>query len=226
MRPGMNPSPDFPATAPLLEASALRFDRNEEPIFGPLDLHVSAGEALLVHGGNGSGKTTLLRVLAGLLDASGGEVRLNGAPETREAVARHTALLGHLLGHKGELSASENLQFAVGLAGQRAGVSIDAALAEVGLSGYEDTPARQLSAGQRKRLALARLRLLPARLWLMDEPYANLDLPGIDLVNRLIEQHLANGGAALITSHGAYATGAVRTRTLELDVVPAETRHD
>jgi heme exporter protein A len=219
MRPGMNPI-EIPAASgrpPLLEARGLRFDRNEEPIFGPLDLHVNAGEALLVHGGNGSGKTTLLRVLAGLLDASGGEVRMNGAPETREAVARNTALLGHLLGHKGELSASENLSFAIGLYGRRADADIGGVLAEVGLSGYEDAPARQLSAGQRKRLALARLRLVPARLWLMDEPYANLDLPGIALVNRLIEQHLARGGAALITSHGAYATGAVRTRTLELD---------
>ncbi|MCI1709623.1 MAG: heme ABC exporter ATP-binding protein CcmA [Chiayiivirga sp.] len=203
--------------AALLQARGLSFARNDEPIFGPLDFEVAPGEALLVHGGNGSGKTTLLRVLAGLLEPGSGEIRIAGARETREAVARNTALLGHLLGHKGELSTSENLRFAVGLYGQREGSRIDAVLEQVGLGGYEDTPARLLSAGQRKRLALARLSLLPARLWLMDEPYANLDLPGIDLVNRLIEQHLARDGAALITSHGAYATGAVRTRTLELD---------
>jgi heme exporter protein A len=203
--------------APLLEARGLSFARNDEPIFGPIDFHVASGEALLVHGGNGSGKTTLLRVLAGLLPASAGDVRIEGEPETRESVARTTALLGHLLGHKGELSASENLQFAVGLHGGRDDTDIERAMADVGLAGYEDAPARQLSAGQKKRLALARLRLIPARLWLMDEPYANLDLPGIELVNRLIERHLAQGGAALITSHGAYATGAVRTRTLELD---------
>jgi heme exporter protein A len=217
----MNPRPDDGAP-PLLEARALRFARNDSAIFGPLDFHVDGGEALLVHGSNGSGKTTLLRVLAGLLDGSEGEVRIDGAAETREAVARTTALLGHLLGHKGELSAEENLRFAIGLYGCRPGISIELALASVGLAGYEDTPARQLSAGQRKRLALARLLLVPARLWLMDEPYANLDLPGIALVNRMVELHLQRGGAALITSHGAYATGAVRTRTLELDSARGE----
>lgn len=201
---------------PLLAACALRMERNEELIFGPLDFHVAAGEALLVHGGNGSGKTTLLRVLAGLLEASSGKVQVDGVPATHESIARATALLGHLLGHKGELSAEENLRFAIGLYGCKAGISIDLALASVGLAGYEDSPARQLSAGQRKRLALARLLLVPARLWLMDEPYANLDLQGIELVNRMVERHLAKGGAALITSHGAYATGAVRTRVLEL----------
>jgi heme exporter protein A len=215
MRRPMSPDPDH-RPVPLLEARGLRFARNEEPIFGPLDFHVGSGEALLVHGNNGSGKTTLLRVLAGLLDGREGELRIDGEPATRDAVARTTALLGHLLGHKGELSAEENLRFAIGLYGCRSGISIDLALASVGLAGYEEAPARQLSAGQRKRLALARLLLVPARLWLMDEPYANLDLEGIGLVNRIVERHLARGGSALITSHGAYATGAVRTRVLEL----------
>jgi heme exporter protein A len=217
----MTDSVDDLSPVPLLEARGLRFERNDDPVFGPLDLQVSGGEALLVHGSNGSGKTTLLRVLAGLLDATAGEVLIDGEPATHESLARTTSLLGHLLGHKGELTAAENLQFAIGLHGCRHGISIGPALASVGLGGYEDSPARQLSAGQRKRLALARLRLVPARLWLMDEPYANLDLQGIDLVNRIIEWHLAKGGAALITSHGAYATGAVRTRTLELDAVHA-----
>jgi heme exporter protein A len=215
MRRPMSLDPDQ-CPVPLLEARGLRFARNDEAIFGPLDFHVGRGEALLVHGSNGSGKTTLLRVLAGLLDGSQGELRIDGEPATRDAVARTTTLLGHLLGHKGELSAEENLRFAVGLYGCRSGISIDLALASVGLAGYEEAPARQLSAGQRKRLALARLLLVPARLWLMDEPYANLDLEGIDLVNRIVERHLGRGGSALITSHGAYATGAVRTRVLEL----------
>jgi heme exporter protein A len=200
----------------LLDASGLLFQRNEEQVFGPLDLHVERGEALLVEGGNGSGKTTLLRVLAGLLAATAGEVRIGGEPGERSAVARHVALLGHQLGHKGELSALENLDFAMGLFGRRAGADPQGALEEVGLAGYEDQPARAMSAGQRKRLALARLRLLPAPLWLLDEPFANLDLEGIALVNRLIERHLADGGGALVTSHGAYATGAYRTRTLRL----------
>jgi heme exporter protein A len=201
---------------PLLDASRLRFARNDEPVFGPLDLHVERGEALLVEGGNGSGKTTLLRVLAGLLRASEGVVKVGGAIGDRDSVARTVALLGHQLGHKGELTALENLLFAIGLFGRRAGADPEAMLAQVGLSGYEDQPARSMSAGQRKRLALARLRLIPAPLWLLDEPFANLDLEGIALVNQLVEAHLADGGGALITSHGAYATGAYRTRTLRL----------
>ncbi len=208
-------------TPPLLAVRGLGFARNDDPIFGPLDFHVDAGEAVLVHGANGRGKTTLLRVLAGLLPAQTGEVSIDGAPADREAVARTCALLGHLLGHKGELTAEENLRFARGLFGQRPGISPVTALAAVGLAGFEDSPARQLSAGQRKRLALARLLLVPARLWLLDEPYANLDLEGIDLVNRLVAHHLGRDGAALITSHGAYATGAVRTRTLSLDPATA-----
>lgn len=204
------------ALPPLLQANQLTFARNDEPVFGPLDFHVCRGEALLVQGGNGSGKTTLLRVLAGLLTASSGTVQVNGGPAAREAIAAHTALLGHLLGHKGELSADENLRFALGLYGQREGISRSEALAQVGLAGFEDTFARNMSAGQKKRLALARLLLLPAPLWLMDEPYANLDLQGIALVNQMIERHVQAGGAALITSHGAYATPAVRTRLLEL----------
>lgn len=217
MPPDMTEFSELHAPPPLLEARALRYCRNDEPIFGPLDLHVGGGEALLVHGGNGSGKTTLLRVLAGLLDGAEGQIFVDGVPAARHRIAQVSALLGHLLGHKGELSASENLRFAIGLYGCKPGISIELALASVGLAGFEDAPARQFSAGQRKRLALARLMLVPARLWLLDEPYANLDLAGIALVNRLVERHLARGGAALITSHGAYATGAVRTRTFTLD---------
>lgn len=214
----MKPQPPPTAGPPsLLRARGLAFDRNDQPIFGPLDFHVDAGEALLVHGSNGSGKTTLLRVLAGLLQPSRGQILVRDAPASAERIAQTCTLLGHLLGHKGELSACENLEFAQGLFGRRSGIDIEQALFDVGLAGFEDAPARQFSAGQRKRLALARLLLVPAPLWLLDEPYANLDLPGIELVNRLIGQHLERGGAALVTSHGAYATGAVRTRTLYLE---------
>ena len=177
----MKPQPPPTAGPPsLLRARGLAFDRNDQPIFGPLDFHVDAGEALLVHGSNGSGKTTLLRVLAGLLQPSRGQILVRDAPASAERIAQTCTLLGHLLGHKGELTACENLEFAQGLFGRRADIDIEQALFDVGLAGFEDAPARQFSAGQRKRLALARLLLVPAPLWLLDEPYANLDLPGID----------------------------------------------
>mgnify|MGYP006199388331 FL=1 len=210
----MTDSPHAPP--PLLQARGLCFARNDEPVFGPLDFQLGPGEALLVLGGNGAGKTTLLRVLAGLLPASGGDVELQGRRVDRDHLARDSAYLGHLHGHKAELGALENLAYSHALHGGDPGADLGAALAAVGLAGHEDSPARRLSAGQNKRLALARLRLQPAPLWLLDEPYANLDLDGIALVNRLIQEHLGRGGAALLTTHGAYAAPPVPVRTLTL----------
>ena len=209
--------PESITTAPpLLAARGLRFARNEQPVFGPLDFAVDAGEALLVQGDNGAGKTTLLRVLAGLLRADTGEISIDGQPARAALRARAIAYLGHLPALKGDLSALENLDFLCGLHGRRRGQTPGNALGIVGLSGYEDTLARQLSAGQKKRLSLARLWLAPSPLWLLDEPYANLDLDGINLVNRMVQAHLRGGGAALLTTHDAYAAPPVRTRMLTL----------
>ena len=201
---------------PLLAARGLAFARNEQPVFGPLDFVVDAGEALLVQGDNGAGKTTLLRVLAGLLRADGGEVDIDGARATAVLRSRAMAYMGHLGALKADLTTLDNLHFFTGLHGRRRGQMPGNALAIVGLAGFEDTPVRQLSAGQRKRLSLARLWLAPAPLWLLDEPYANLDLDGINLVNRMIQAHLREGGGALLTTHGAYAAPPVRTRMLVL----------
>ena len=187
----------------LLEARALAFYRQDEPVFGPLDFRLGAGEIALVEGDNGSGKTTLLRILAGLLHIDEGELRWRGEPWQRDAHLGDILFLGHHLGLKADLSARENLAVAAGLYGQRDGLAAGDALREIGLAGYEDEPVRRLSAGQKKRAALVRLLLLPATLWLLDEPYANLDRAGIELVNGLLERHAARGGAALVTSHGA-----------------------
>jgi len=188
---------------PLLEARALSFQRQDEPVFAPLDFELHAGELALVEGDNGSGKTTLLRMLAGLLHVGEGDLHWRGEPLQRDRCASEILFLGHQLGLKADLSPRENLQIAGGLHGCRDGASATAVLAEIGLRGYEDEPVRRLSAGQKKRAALARLLLLPATLWLLDEPYANLDRSGIALVNQLLETHLAQGGAAMVSSHGA-----------------------
>lgn len=201
---------------PLLSVHGLAFARNEWPVFGPLDFGVESGEALLVRGDNGAGKTTLLRVLAGLLQADSGRIAIGGQAPSREQRSRHIAYLGHLPALKADLTALENLQFLCGLHGQRSDRSLQAALRYVGLAGYDDAPARQLSAGQKKRLSLARIWLSPAALWLLDEPYANLDLQGIALVNRLVTDHLQAGGGTMVTTHGAYAAPPVRTRELVL----------
>lgn len=203
---------------PLLQARGLAFLRNDEPIFGPLDFELRAGEIVLMEGDNGAGKTTLLRVLSGLIAPSAGEIRLDGAPMILARLSQQAVLLGHLLGLKMELTPLENLRFTIGLGGVRAGHTLHGALLGVGLGGYEDVPVRQLSAGQKKRVALARLLLVPAMLWLLDEPYANLDREGIELVNRVLEQHARRGGAALITSHGAYAYTSGMPRRIRLGV--------
>ena len=202
---------------PLLTAHGLAFSRNEQRVFGPLDFSVEAGEALLVQGDNGAGKTTLLRVLAGLLGADAGHIEIDGRPADPTLRAQAIAYLGHLPALKADLTALENLHFLCGLHGRRRGQLPGNAMAIVGLAGYEDALARQLSAGQKKRLSLARMWLSPAPLWLLDEPYANLDLEGLELVNRMIHAHLRDGGAALLTTHGAYAAPPVRTRMLTLE---------
>jgi heme exporter protein A len=200
----------------LLEARGLAYARNDEPVFGPLDFRLQAGEVVLVEGDNGAGKTTLLRVLAGLLAPTAGEIRLDGEPLTLARLSPQMILLSHQPGLKLELTPLENLVFAAGLSGRRSGLSPVSALAAVGLDGYGDVPTRQLSAGQRKRVALARVLLPPVGLWLLDEPYANLDRDGIGLVNRLLEHHASRGGAALITSHGAYAYTSGTPRSIPL----------
>ena len=192
-----------PARPALLEARALAFYRQDEPVFGPLDFQLAEGEIALVEGDNGSGKTTLLRILAGLLHVEEGELRWRGEAWQRDAQLGDVLFLGHHLGLKGDLSARENLAVAAGLYGRREEPGPADALRRIGLAGYEDEPVRRLSAGQKKRAALVRLLLLPATLWLLDEPYANLDRTGIELVNGLLTQHAARGGAALVTSHGA-----------------------
>lgn len=186
-------------------------------MFGPIDFIVEANEALLVQGDNGVGKTTLLRALAGLLRFDQGEILIEGRPADPARRSHAIAYLGHLPALKADLSALENLEFLCGLHGRRPSQQPAQAMALVGLAGFEDALARQLSAGQKKRLSLARLWLSPAPLWLMDEPYANLDLQGIELVNRMVQAHLRDGGAALVTTHGAYAAPPVRTRMLVME---------
>ena len=188
--------------APLLEARAVSFHRQDEPVFAPLDFQLHTGELALVEGDNGSGKTTLLRMLAGLLHLGAGELLWRGEALQRDLCAGDILFLGHQLGLKADLSPRENLRVATGLHGTRDGTDIASLLAEIGLRGYEDEPVRRLSAGQKKRAALARLAMLPATLWLLDEPYANLDRAGIALVNDMLERHTGAGGAAMVTSHG------------------------
>lgn len=209
-------TPPTATAAPLLTATRLAFNRDDEPVFGPLDFSVGRGETLLVEGDNGSGKTTLLRVLAGMLPASSGEILFEGKPASRDSRNGHALLLGHRTGMHEALSARENLAFLAGLYGYREGMTIEAVMERVGIAAWLDEPLRTLSAGQKKRVGLARLLLVPGDIWLLDEPYANLDRHGIELVNSLIAEHCARGGAALVTSHGAVRFADPNARHIQL----------
>ncbi len=156
-------------------------------------------------------------MLAGLLPADAGRIDIDGQPAGPSRRAHAMAYLGHLPALKADLSALENLDFLCGLHGRRGGLLPEQAMAMVGLAGYEDALALKETFAGIPIKSLARLWLSPAPLWLLDEPYANLDLDGIALVNRLIQDHVATGGAVLLTTHGAYAAPPVQTRMLLLE---------
>jgi heme exporter protein A len=208
---------DLSANSVLLQVNELAYFRNEEKIFGPISFSLESSHALLVLGANGSGKTTLLRVLCGLLKPQSGDIQVNKHSGNHSSLSQACAYLAHKPGHKAELSCVENLEYLQSIFHRNHAQLIEPALKKVGLSGYEDTPAKQLSAGQNKRLGLARLLLSHSACWLLDEPYANLDLQGIALVNQLISEHTQSGGAVLLTTHGAYAAPSVPCKTLLLE---------
>lgn len=197
-------APDLPDEGNSLVAEGLGFSRGPDWIFRDLDFQVTPGRILLAEGSNGSGKTTLVRVLAGLLEFHAGTLTWHGETVTpgSERLRREMVYLGHKLSVKDELTALENLAFLCGLHGHpRAEADCDRALARLGLAGLQDAHAARLSAGQRKRVALSRLALDRRPLWLLDEPYANLDREGAAVVSKLIADHAADGGLTVLTAH-------------------------
>jgi len=188
----------------ILTARNLECVRGDRALFSQVGFTLSPGCLLQVEGANGSGKTSLLRILAGLSRPAEGEVLWRGRPIAEYAIdyQAEMAYLGHALGVKADLTALENLLWFLPLAGIR--LSETAALtllARVGLAGYEDIPARKLSAGQNQRIALARMLARSALLWILDEPFTALDIDGVALLGGLLDAHLAAGGMAIITSH-------------------------
>jgi heme exporter protein A len=183
----------------LLQAEGLAAFRGERLVFRDLDFAVAAGGALLLTGPNGSGKSTLLRLLAGLLRPAAGVLSWNGADALIDltAHARRVAYVGHQDAIKPGLTAAENLHFAARLTGVRIGT----ALAAVGLEGLADLPARMLSAGQKRRLALARLALSHATLWLLDEPTLGLDAAAVERFGAMLAEHRAGGGLLVAATH-------------------------
>ena len=193
-----------PASPRSLEARGLACSRGMTRLFRGISFRVDAGQWIALRGANGSGKTTLLRCVAGLTRADAGEVLWAGAPVPDDAARFHAELLysGHLAGIKDDLTAQENLRAALALRGiSTRPAALQAALAEAGLEKIRHLPARRLSAGQRRRIGLARLSLDPAAIWALDEPLTALDDAGQALFGRLLGRHLERGGVAVLATH-------------------------
>jgi len=186
----------------LLSGTELCLLRGERCLFRELNFALSAGELMLVQGANGCGKTSLLRAIAGLLELETGYISWQGVPTTkdRQSFSGDLVWMAHRVGFKGDLTLVENLRFEAGLRSASL-AEIDAVLDRLRLSSLTDLPLRSLSAGQQRRVALARMLTSDARLWLMDEPFTNLDRDGRMLVEDLISEHLAADGLCIVAAH-------------------------
>ena len=181
----------------MLSISDLSFERYFERVFEPVSFKLSAGSLLLITGSNGCGKTTLLRLLAGLLEPSEGKIHSHEQP----------LYAGHNPAIKDDLSVEENIRFWMSFMGTRKtnpGADLcEQVIEEIGLTPVALQEGRTLSAGQRKRCSLARLLFCDEALWLLDEPYSNLDPQGIAMLDGIIKSHLDGGGACIMTTHGS-----------------------
>ena len=203
----------------MLEAVNLSCARGERRLFSGLNFSLTAGNSLQAFGPNGSGKTSLLRIVCGLAAPAAGEIRWKGTKIHRlgEEYFAQIAYLGHQNGIKDELDPVENLRISCGVAGNALSKREALAVLErVGLSKQKHLPARLLSAGQRRRLALSRLLASRARLWILDEPLASLDDDGATLARNLISEHLSNEGMAIIATHQEMSLSAGQMQRIEL----------
>ncbi len=201
--PAASPSSSANSSSVLLECQQLSCERDGRVLFHQLDLVVNTGDVVQIEGPNGCGKTTFLRALTTLLPDYQGSIQWQGESiqRARTNYLANLLFIGHLPGVKKTLTPRENLIFLTHLH-QTADINaIDKALAKVGLYGYEEMPGHQLSAGQLRRVALARLYLSKAPVWVLDEPYTAIDKQGISHLETLFVEHAANGGCVVLTTH-------------------------
>lgn len=208
-------------TDPLLSALELECRRGRRRLFRDLDFELGCGQMLQVSGRNGSGKSTLLRSLCGLTRPERGHVSWRGLSirANRDAFNAELTYLGHAAALKDDLSAHENLLAALDVAGRATSAKAAArVLDELGLAACAALPARLLSQGQRRRVALARLWLSPGTpLWVLDEPFVALDAGAAEALRRLLAAHLENAGILVLTTHQEFDVAPERTQHLRLD---------
>ena len=203
-----------------LSIQKLQCSRGDLTVFQGLSFTLSAGQLLWVQGKNGSGKTTLLRTVCGLFLADEGEVRWHDEPIKRvpEVYYRELLYIGHQNALKLDLTPLENLQLLCRLAGQPVSeIEIENALLKMGLAGYEDVTVRQMSQGQQRRVALSRLLLTDATLWVLDEPFVALDVAAVELLQSILVQHVEKKGMVILTTHQAVPIPDDKTQRLSLD---------
>ena len=203
----------------MLEVSNLACSRGEHRLFSGLSFNLHLGQIMQVQGVNGSGKTSLLRTLCGFLMPDEGDIVWRGESirELDEDYYAEMLYLGHLNAIKDELSALENLRISAGLSG----IKLEekeaiAALRRMGLRGREKLPTKVLSQGQRRRVALARLLVSDAKLWILDEPLTALDVGAIVLIQELIAEHLSGQGMVIFTTHQPLLVAGMEMHTLSL----------
>lgn len=203
----------------MLEAKNLECTRGDHRLFSDLSLALSPGEVLHVQGRNGTGKSTLLRTLCGLFTPSKGEVSWNGMAISalREIFHKEVLYIGHKPGIKDDLTALENLRAASLLDGDSVSKEqLWQALEKMGLRGFEDLPSKHLSQGQRRRVALARLLVSKARLWVLDEPFSALDSAAVAVLQTVIGSHIHSDGMVVLTTHQEVTLTQATSKQLRL----------
>lgn len=218
-----------PMTEPVLEARQITSERDDRVLFADFNLQARPGDLIRLEGPNGAGKTTLLRILAGLFAPTAGQVLWRGQSirQSPEVFNGDLLYLGHRAGVKGLLTPLENLQSLEGCRRLFQPAKALAALEQMGLGGYEDVPAKQLSAGQQRRVALARLLLSDEPVWLLDEVFTAIDQEGVAALEALLVERARSGGLVILTTHHQFASAGLRRIDLgQLNTVANQPERD